>query len=526
MEITNPNSIWNNYDVKALPLNASELSAKTENNIVIREFYYDGYATVDGRVRVFIRFYENPEADGKMLLYMSDTNEPLDNAAVRAFLKRGYSIAALDYLGNSEDEARFTLYPHSISLCNSRGMTSFPAPVDTACSRWYIWTCMARKAIVLIKKLYGDVKIFALGKGLGGSTVFKLATFDDGLTACATLLNVLPDVNGKGNPIINYRAALDNRVYAPMTTVPMFVSLCSNDEDGSLDRMSELATETASMECFRIIERSFADGIKTAYDQIDRFFVSHINGKPGYPAISVEVENSNGNLYYNIKIKNADEKPFDGEVELFSAFCTENPANRNWTNVKPVKISSSEYIANIEVLRVESPVYVYVSITDKNGNVVSSPLLTVTPKALGIKPHATVFQKLLYDGSMGKDVWLSPRGGEVEIKSGAYGIDGVTSNNNVLITFKPGDKLFSTDENSILQIMASGKCREITVEVTSGDSKFKCDISLPDATEWHKFLLNHNDFKNENGSLADWSNVIRMKLSASDEFLISSILWV
>ena len=46
--------------VGALPLNESALSDKTENGIRVREFYFDGFATVDGRVRAYIKLYESP----------------------------------------------------------------------------------------------------------------------------------------------------------------------------------------------------------------------------------------------------------------------------------------------------------------------------------------------------------------------------------------------------------------------------------------------------------------------------------
>ena len=89
-----------------------------------------------------------------------------------------------------------------------------------------MWTCIARRAVKLLKKLY-DADIFALGIGLGGCTVYKLAAFDDGIKACATLLNINPQVSGSGNDIINYHASLDNSAYAPFCRVPFFMAVSS-----------------------------------------------------------------------------------------------------------------------------------------------------------------------------------------------------------------------------------------------------------------------------------------------------------
>ena len=73
--------------------------------------------------------------------------------------------------------------------------------------------------------------IFALGVGLGGSTVYKLSAFDDGPAACATLLNIIPNVIGEGNAIINYRASIDNYAYAKISKIPMFMAIATNDAE-------------------------------------------------------------------------------------------------------------------------------------------------------------------------------------------------------------------------------------------------------------------------------------------------------
>ena len=36
MDITSPINLWKDYDVSALPLNVSELSPKTENDITVK----------------------------------------------------------------------------------------------------------------------------------------------------------------------------------------------------------------------------------------------------------------------------------------------------------------------------------------------------------------------------------------------------------------------------------------------------------------------------------------------------------
>ncbi len=524
MEITSPNSLWKDYDVTALPFNLSALTDKTKNGARMREFYFDGYTTVDGKVRAFMSISESASNKG-IVLYLPN-GEASDDDRIPSFLaENGYTVAQLDFAGSSETNPRYTLYPASLDACNLRAAETFSAPDDALNSCWYVWTCIARRAIHVIRSLYQNEPIFALGKGLGGSTVYKLSAFNDGLSACATLLNIIPDVNGSGNQIINYRAALDNSAYASVTVIPMYMAVCSNAEDSSLDKMSELAQSTTALKCFRIVERAFTDGIRVTYNQLTHFFDACVTGSPSIPTITVKPVNSENNLYFNINIAN-NTTTGQEKIDLYAAFCIENPTNRNWTNIRTVWLGGSEYLANVVVLQDDKPVYVFVNMTDDEDNVVSSTVLLVTPKSLGIPAQTEIKRRLIYDGSMGKDVWMSPHGGEVAVESGPFGIDGVCGSGNRLITFKPGDLLYRAEGDALLQIIINGKCRDLKVNVYDGTESYFCNITLPNADEWHKFTLSHSDFKGVNGPLNDWSKVIMFDISADDKFIVSSVLWV
>lgn len=524
MDITGTLNLWKDYDLSALPLNVSALSEKTENGRRVKEYYFDGYTTVDGKARAFIRIVENTDPIG-VILYLPDREE--DKKFVQTMLDRGFTVAELNYSGHESGKSRFTVYPQSLASCNTIEH-EFTATDDALTSRWFIWACIARRATILLRNLYGDKKLFAFGKGLGGSTVYKLCAFDDGLTAAATALNILPTVTGTGNPIINYRAALDNNAYAPNTKTPIFISVASNAIDGSLDDMAALAQNTASIACFRIVERSFSPGIDEVYDQVANFFTAYISGTPNIIIPKITASNSENKLYFNISLsgENTAEKRTDQRIKLYAAFCVQNPTYRNWTNVQLISLAGNEFMAHVDVLQETKPVYAFVNVSDENGNTSTSELLTVIPKTLGIGAQPTVKQRLIYDGSLGTDVWTSLYGGKVKVNEGPYGIPGVSSETNTLITFKPGDLLYRAENDALLQVILSGEARSVKVEVNNGTERFSCDLDLPNTTEWHKFTLSYNDFKGAFGQLKDWSTIIMLKFQASADFIISSVLWV
>lgn len=524
MEITGISSLWKDYEVTALPLNPYALSEKQINGKNVREYYFDGYTTLDGKVRTYLKIYENEKSDG-IVLFLPDTNGN-EEPALKLY-EHGFTVAILDYSGRNKDDSRYTIYPKSLEACNCRGETEFVAPDDTLNSRWFAWTCMARRALKLLKDKYEKKNIFAWGIGLGGSTVYKMCAFEDGLKAAATSLNVLPKVSGTGNPLINYRAALDNHTYAAATKVPLMMSISTNDEDGSLDEMSELASQTASLKCFRICERAFKSGIKVTYDQIAAYFRDTAKAvstaKP-----QLKATNSENSLYFNINTnEKSDDSDKNSTVELFTAYGTEDSRFRNWTNIPLISLGGGEYMARINVLQDTRPMYAFVNVTDKNGFVSSSTMVTVIPKSLNITASTTLKQKLIFDGNAGKDVWTSSDGGNITVKTGPYEIQGVSSDSKTLISFKLGDLLYTANNDSLLQIIVCGEQQSVSVVLSDGKETYKTNVTIANSSEWHKFTLSNTDFKSTAGAvLPNFSKAVYIKFTSEKEFIISSMLWV
>ena len=523
MDINSPITLWKDYDVLALPLNKTMLSAKSELGAAVNEYYFDGYTTVDGRTRTYIKIYEIAEMKG-VVLYLADKTGTVNEELVTKMLNFGYSVAVLDYLGKS-DRTRFTLYPKSLSHCNLDGVDEFTILDDTT-SNWYIWTCISRRAIKLLQELYGQTHIFALGVGLGGSTVYKLAAFNDGLTACATLLNIIPNVVGEGNSLINYRASLDNSAYAPISEIPMFMAIASNDIDGSMDDMSELAKNTESLKQFRIVERAFAGGIKATYDNLLTFFDERANNLPYAPRPALTASNSDKNLYINVNIDNADADERKLEVKLYVSFCIEDVPFRNWMSIPIISLGRDKCMAKINVCQDNKPIHAFANIIYDDKIVCSSDLISIIPKTIGVQARPGVSHRKIYDGSMGEDGWTTRDGSPVMQVKGPYDIDGVTSKSGSLITFKPGDPLFRVPPDTLLQLMLSGEPQTVTVAVLDKYNKYECNVEINTADDWHQYSLSHMNFKGVSGMLANWSEILLLEFTSEKEFILGSVLWV
>lgn len=527
MDITSPGSLWKDYDASTLPLNAYALSQKIIDGMTVKEYYFDGYITVDGRVRAFIRVHEKADAKG-VVLFMGDSDGKFDGVAISEMYRLGYTVAALDYMGVSQTEPHYTFYPDSLQNCNQRGAKTFGVDAEANHSPWYIWACVARRATKFLLDMYPNKKVFAMGIGLGGSTVYKLTTFDDGLNACATLLNIIPKITGEGNQLINYHASLDNYSYSSLSKVPLFVTVASNDEDGSLDDMSDLAKDCSSLEHFRIIERAFENGIPVAFPYIDSFFQkgSYDPSKRVRPKITAS--NSEGKLYFNITDAR-DESEKDDEnykLNLFVSFCVKDPPYRNWMNIQAISLGRNNYISQINVCDNRSTIYAFANFTDSSGDTQSSALFSIVPKSIGIVEKEGVIHHKIYEGSMGADGWTSRRGGKTTVIPGPYGIDGITNDKHTLTTFKPGDPLFRVPADTILQIMACGKRQTLTVKMSDGENDYSSTVNLNDEEDWTRFTFAHSNFKNFNSTLPDWSKIVMLEIDGTDDFLIGSVLWI
>ena len=520
MDITSPITLWKDYTALALPLNRSALSQKNENGTTVKEYYFDGYTTVDGRARAYIKIYECAEQKA-VVLYLADKTGAVNNELLAKLMENSYSVAVLDYLGKS-DNARFTMYPTSLSGCNLSGVQQFNIASGEA-SNWYIWTCIARRAIKLLQELYEGTHVFALGVELGGCTAYKLAAFNDGLDACATLLNIFPNVVGEGNSLINYRASLDNNAYAPITKIPLFMAIASNADDGSLDSMATLAENTESLKHFRIVERAFSAGIKAVYDNLIAFFDSYMDGTAHEPVPQITATNSENNLYFNITIDNADD--IEIQTKMYVSFCIEAAPFRNWMSIPLISLGGKKYMAKINVCRDEKPIHAFANVL-YDGKTVSSNLLSVIPKSLGVTAKEGIVHRKIYDGSMGEDVWTARDGGTVKLVKGPYDIEGVTSSTGSLVTFKPGDPLFRVPTDTMLQLMLCGEPQNVKVSVRDKTGTYECNLEIKSESDWNRFSLSNMNFKGQNGMLANWSQVMLLEFTAEKQIIIGSVLWV
>ena len=103
---------------------------------------------------------------------------------------------------------------------------------------------------------------------------------------------------------------------------------------------------------------------------------------------------------------------------------------RNWSRLNLERVSEDEYITKADVYVLKDETSAFVSVRYSNGVILSSEIVTRVPYMMGVAAKEIVRSRLVYDVDMGVDDWLisSDCGGdgEISIKEGANGIEGVT----------------------------------------------------------------------------------------------------
>lgn len=539
MEVITPLTLWKEYDPSILPLNASIISQTVKDGITIKQVYFNGSAAIDGFVRVYAKLYVPQTAAPSVILLMDEVDIYIDDARIDKYLKKGYAVFVVDYAGERDDKARFTIYPPSLQFAkywqNDDCLSQIPQSPKQSC--WYEWTVLALRSITYLEneELVNANSIAMVGYGAGGAQVWKVCALDERVKAGVVVYNSgYAEPNDKtNNDYLTYKACILNQSYAPYIKAPILEQITSNEVSGSLDRMSDVFSNITNPECLISISertnRSFGSKQK---DNIKYFLFSKLKGDAALPKTpQLSARGSDHQLYYEIK---ADISFEIEDVELFVAQAMPFGAYRNWSSHKLEKISENEYLCKVDCYTIKEPIYAFTNIKYKNNMSISSPLLTKIPAMMGVDASAINSSRLIYDSDMLLDTWLVLNNTSAEntlkMSGGPFDIQGISSSTNSLSTFKVGDKQYRGSRDNVLQLIVySPQSQSVTLSVTENNANYTeyfYTFKASPSDNWAKLSLSASDFKSADGTLSGWENVVKFNVKSESAVLINSMLWV
>ncbi|MCL2255373.1 MAG: hypothetical protein FWC11_00765 [Firmicutes bacterium] len=575
--------LWKDYKIDEFVFNETLLNEKEIDGILVKSFYFDGesYEGEDGRkekIRIYAKLYEKSDKErekkreeesahlaalGLSSLWSKDAKNAIvvfDDAInsveyfdFTPYLEKDISVFVVDYAGEAGTKERFTMYPNSFRdglfeesashlLHNDEeddkddedeGETFVETKADLRLSRDFIWTTIAIRSCEFLKKLsYNQVGF--LGVGEGGATVYRALIFDNVFTCGVTLFSHSDDMEDMEDD------ALSPASYAHHIKKPLFIQVSSNEQNNSLDYMSDIFRAAPKDKAWFSVSPRVARAISKNYkDNILKFFELCFKDEEETVVFFLKAKGSERVLYFEFSLDG--EEWVEDSVKLYLAYSQENSSYRNWKKTTFERVGKNEFISKVKVYDENKPVFAFLSATMKNGLVVSSEIVRANPKSHNIKAENANQKRLIYDADeMGVAEWMvlyeSEKGALVTTEEGPFGIQGVTSSINILSTFALADPYHIPHIGAILQIMLAnmGENKEITFAITVKNEidgevvheKYLSTKELARRNEWETITLEKKDFRKGEKVLAIDGNIITLEIWANDKFLVSSVKWI
>lgn len=552
MEFTNkilsPIQTWQDFNPVSDDLEISILDSYIEDDITYTELLFTALTKDDGKVRVFLKYAKKGKVkdDAPIVLVIPNATGEVDKVISNSIVDEGYIYATFDYSGKG---TKHTTYPNSLYYANFDAVENIIDVNGSAKNTcWYMWALICRRAITALCQQFGDVPLCLVGIDIGANIGWQV-TGMDGRVSCFVPINGCGYIElmtnyykpiVKNDSLTSWLAGVAPQAYAKYINCPILYVGGSNNSYSNIDKVQDIFGLTSSKQKFMSICQSGEDKITLdAYNTIKLWIRCFLQGDKDIELnTKVSLNNSEGKLYVNVNILDNDKVD---RIRIFVAEKEQRSSIRDWKKIsKYTALSNGEYVVQLTPEYLDEKVYCFVNTYYKDGLVLSSKVLGVVPKEIGVTNggKATSPSRIIYNSSMstsnfyGKnDSFVFDRQLIVK-KEGAFNIKGVgIEGGGSLYTFKVGDKKYREEVNAVLQMDAYAE-KDKTIEVVLYNLEedlipYKVSIFLKKCERWQQIRLSINDFKNfEMISLDDFDHIKAIELKNIDGVIFNNILWV
>ncbi|MCL2556829.1 MAG: hypothetical protein FWE03_07460 [Firmicutes bacterium] len=527
MSIITLEQLWLNFDRKAP--SKPTIVKEQYSQYIDKKIFFSGLKTDSGTTRIYARFLSYPsDFPLPVLIILAAHNQSIDDIDAHKFLSLldGYALLFIDYHGAMQNKILYTIYPKDINTYWQQSPLSIfeHVPQDLKTSAHYYFTACTLFAINYLEEFNQELnidinKIGILGIGTGASIVYK-ASIDEAIKCGASFF--CGDIFGSNPQYISYKAALDSRIYAAKSNIPVLINAASNQQNEGFDYLNDLylnalnariSTHALSSNSVSIKQR---DNLKKWFDTILKNEYS-IENLPKKPKISSST--SEDATYIELS----------GEFDSVQIYISEDrsPEFRNWKKIKHTKISETKYL-----IRIESNVIKYklfASVMTKCGFSLSSEMISIKP----IKQEKEQNKKgrILFKGGLSGSDWLIQAHDFFDddnpfMTKGPFDLEGICGHE--LITLSSGDITNKGAPESLLQIILhvpiQTEIEFILTELNDNVQIFSHKKTISDKN-WAMITLSPLDFKCTKGT-PSFDKVVSIGLKADTKIIISSIIWV
>jgi hypothetical protein len=553
-KIVTPPALWQDYNPMKQPLEVTVLNIELRDNLIIKDVFFTAETVADGKVRAYAKLFLQQNAEKAPTIIYVPTGGKVQHEGIfsETIFKKGYNMVMVDYGGKSDKKERATEYPDSLSYCvydANKDNIYQPTPVEN--SPWLMWMKVIRRAITLVEDepLVDENKIYLLGYLEGALLAWNVAGIDARIKAVIPVggsgyVECLNRPKYSGEPPVEmtelwdcWLAGMSTQAYARMVMCPVLYMAGTNSTFADIDRINDLFALVPSGRKFLSFSAGTNHNISRAnFEGAVTWLKKVSNGTLGTESPKLETYVSAGKLYASIHEVGSFEK-----IQIYYSIDEVNPAFRSWQQANaPLKVGKHDYISQLKVYKDSKRLFVYATVTYKNGLVLSTPevALDVPKLELGeFDVNSETKSRFIYVPAMTEQ----PFSVETEypvvddkfliVQKGPFGIKGVGVLDGKLCTNHidpPDDR---RDGDFLLQMDVYSKvAKEIKITLYTaegGISKYGTTLKLLGSAKWQRINLTRADFKTSNMlQIKDWELVRKMKILKANDVLFTNILWV
>lgn len=552
LKFLTPTEVWEGFDATEAPLEASITSVETTDNFSCSKQIFTAETIQNERLRVECSIYYDARwQDARpAVLVLPSFESPQSQNAIRMLVEEGFVACILDYCKLHEDSK--TSFPQSLDFAKYPDCLNHLDSIesDARHTPWFVWTKIARRAISLLEEqnIVQNDKIGVIGFGIGAQLSYIVAGTDKRAKALVAVngggyrwaehnARFLGNDIPTGDAQIAYSTGVGAETYAIFITCPTLMiatrdsSLCDIDRLGDMyDLIKSSAKQmTISVSCSpQITDVSYISMTRWLRNCLANAILTPVQ----QPSIHFEV--TDGRLYAKL-----DTHSPTVEKNLFISYDEPSSRERCWQAIDiKQQVGENEYICDIPVYNQDELIVAYATFTYPDGNILSTRVIS-SNSIIGEITHFDACPStsgIVFDGSMSIDSFVAKNSdvlledNAVLLKSGPFGIDGVSVQKGSLALYRSMREMNTVSRSSILHFDAySTQNRDLCVcAYTLPDlKKYKATSHLQGGEFWQKLLLETTDFKSEEGrTLTSFSIVKTLEFVDVDGTILNNLLWI
>lgn len=552
LQFLTPTEVWEGFNPKKDPLEASITSTDVKDNLVESSLFFTSETRQDGKVRVKARlFYDSRWRDDRPAILILPTLEMHEDLSdiLPELIREGYVVCRVDYSGADESS---TTFPPSLSYASYPVCASQLREIKTSAREtpWFEWAKIARRAISLLQETHpvDADRISVLGIGAGAHIAWQVAGMDGRVSALVAIngggylwRDGCPRFTTDNVPATDAERAFSTgagaETYARFVTCPTCYVVASNSETADVDRAGDILSLVQSKtQTLLICNGTTGQITSSVFLSLEHWMKTNFAHDPveASRCPDLSFENIEGHLH--LRLKNATH--FKNK-EVHVAYGEPNNAYRHWYTLDGgQKVGAHEYTFYVPVSDVKDLVVAYASIAYKDGSAECSPVIGIIPEKIGVSEESDENEagRIIYTGDMGTGNFVaSSRSAILDEKtltttSGPFDINGVVVRKGKLSFFRDSKENFSSQRDAIFQFDAySAEHKEIIVSVKTSQQElpYKTKVTLSGGEFWQKVSLSANDFKSDAGrTLPLFSDGKRFSFENAENVVFNNLLWI